>query len=189
LLTQSPAECLQNCMTTPRETFSSRTAETESCSSEKVCDNLQTPQNGLQSGEQSCGRQSVSHQVDLDRTALVCENSAKGSSAKLECRKRKLSFQYSTSFTAAKFPGEHVTELEPSGKLLQQKHPGNTGIGTNLLCDDDDFYQSLDLDAVEEQATKLLRHKSGLADPNNSVQIKEDLDLDFLCSPSFDLGI
>lgn len=188
LLTQSPAECLQNCLATPHESFSSRTAETGSCSLEKVHNSLQTPQIGLESADQSCDMQSVTHQVCLERN-LGCENSTNGYSTKMDSRKRKLSFQPAGSISVAKFPLEHISELGHSGEVLQQLHPGSTDIGVNLSCDDDDFYRSLDLDAVEAQATELLKHKSSLAVPSHSDQIKEDHDMDVLCSPSFDLGI
>ncbi|XP_071715399.1 DEAD-box ATP-dependent RNA helicase FANCM [Rutidosis leptorrhynchoides] len=50
--------------------------------------------------------------------------------------------------------------------------------------DDDEFYQGIDFDALEEQATKQLRLKS------QSLNEKpKDQNLDFLDCPSFDLGI
>ncbi|XP_020253800.1 uncharacterized protein LOC109830850, partial [Asparagus officinalis] len=187
LLTQSPANCLQNSLATPYESFSSRTG-TESCSSEKVCNHLPTHQTGLHSADESRGNQHVTHQVELERT-IVCENPIKGYSAKLESRKRKLSFQNNGS-SAAKSPLEQFIELEHSREVLQQQRqqPGNSDVGADLLCDDD-FYQSIDLDAVEEQATKLLKHKSSVTVPCHSEKINEQLNMDVLCSPSFDLGI
>lgn len=50
--------------------------------------------------------------------------------------------------------------------------------------DDDEFYQGIDFDALEEQASKQLKAKSSSS--NEKPKIK---DLEFLDSPSFDLGI
>ncbi|KAI3795155.1 hypothetical protein L1987_37803 [Smallanthus sonchifolius] len=49
---------------------------------------------------------------------------------------------------------------------------------------DDDFLQGIDLDALEEQASKQLRSKSNMLNEKPKIQ-----ELDFLDSPSFDLGI
>lgn len=49
---------------------------------------------------------------------------------------------------------------------------------------DDDFYQGIDLDALEAQAAEQLRSKSQLSNEKPKYQ-----DLEFLDSPSFDLGI
>lgn len=49
--------------------------------------------------------------------------------------------------------------------------------------DNDEFYQGIDFDALEEQAAKQLRSKSELNDK------PKEQNLDFLDCPSFDLGI
>uniref|UniRef100_A0A0D9XPP0 Helicase C-terminal domain-containing protein n=1 Tax=Leersia perrieri TaxID=77586 RepID=A0A0D9XPP0_9ORYZ len=74
------------------------------------------------------------------------------SSTTLDCRKRKLSFQQVASIP--------VINLEPEPAPQPFSHL-NTGVNNNFVWDDDDddFFESLDLDAIEAQATELWKLK------------------------------
>ncbi|KAJ8464345.1 hypothetical protein OPV22_026897 [Ensete ventricosum] len=163
LLTQSPTETLPKCLV---DSVSSRATGSGSCSSVKVHSSLRTPQNGLQSSNHSSGRYSISCQADSEQAYLttMCgqESSVqRESSSKLESRKRKLSFHNACSVPARNFQLESTVQSEPSGKEFSHYQPESTGIDNDVICDDE-FYQSIDLDAVEAQATELLRYKSRL---------------------------
>jgi Fanconi anemia group M protein len=98
------------------------------------------------------------------------------SSTKLDCRKRKLSFQQ-----PAVIP---VINLEPEPAPEASSH-----IATGVTDDnyyDDDFFENLDLDAIEAEATALWRQKTAQS-AQKSVETKKASDLSF-SPPSFDLG-
>lgn len=91
----------------------------------------------------------------LERTSFVqdqCESTIANceSSTKLDCRKRKLSFQQ-----PAVIP---VINLEPEPALEASSHMG-TGV-TDDNYYDDAFFENLDLDAIEAEATEPLRQKT-----------------------------
>lgn len=192
-------EILPRCLATPHHSVSSRMAESGSCSLEKIHHSLHTPINGLQSTNHSIGTNSVTCRLDSGQAGpidLPGEGSSvqKDCSSKLECRKRKLSFQNTGPITVRKFQLDLEAQLEHSGKASPHCEPGSTENNNDPLCDDD-FYQSLDLDAVEAQATELLRYRSGLSInnipapmPKHPAEIKQDLGINYLGSPSFDLG-
>ncbi|RRT45679.1 hypothetical protein B296_00054944 [Ensete ventricosum] len=151
-------ETLPKCLV---DSVSSRATGSGSCSSVKVHSSLRTPQNGLQSSNHSSGRHSISCQADSEQAYLttMCgqESSVqRESSSKLESRKRKLSFHNACSVPARNFQLESTVHSEPSGKEFSHYQPESTGIDNDVICDDE-FYQSIDLDAVEAQATELLR--------------------------------
>nr|CAD1842023.1 unnamed protein product [Ananas comosus var. bracteatus] len=180
LLTQSPLETLPRCLAASYDSVSSRKSESESCSSEKHNSSIHT-QYGLPSTAHSTERRALTSTAmnEIGETS----NNQKDISAKLESRKRKLSFQH-----AASMP---VTNFKPPSECQS----GNAEVNDKLFFDDD-FYLSIDLDAVEAQATELLKVKSGVSvgetqamNPDNSIGIKRDLGMSCPGSPSFDLGI
>lgn len=130
---------------------------------------------------QSIDRNSLTHQSDLRRSGLVNRLSSNANilqeefAKKLETRKRKLNFQRNDE--PIPVPNEKPIEI--------------------LDYDDDDFYNSIDLDLVEAQATELLRQKAKTGTVStqpppvvnsnaNSVVLKDKTD--GLHGPSFDLG-
>ncbi|URD88705.1 HELICc [Musa troglodytarum] len=191
LLTQSPMETLPKCLV---DSVSSRATGSGSCSSAKVHSSLQTPQNGLQSSNHSSGRYSISCQADSKQGYLttMCGRESsiqRESSSKLESRKRKLSFHNACSVPARNCQLEGTVHAEPSGKEFSHYQPGGAGIDNDVFCDDE-FYQSIDLDAVEAQATELLRYKSSLhVDEPPATDLNIPAGINEVDHPSFDLGL
>lgn len=100
--------------------------------------------------------------------------------AEVESRKKILTFYASES--VPKLNLEKLFEFEVTGR----ESMNDVDLNGNVLNDDDEFYESLDLDAVEAQAKLLLEKKVEL--PQMMVpQKQKSFDLD--TSPSFDLGI
>ncbi|KAJ9550475.1 hypothetical protein OSB04_014520 [Centaurea solstitialis] len=96
-------------------------------------------------------------------------------------RKRKLSFSQGGSPPIRNLEKEVFLKPEAGGENpTWQMEGGNM----DAFEDDDEFYQGIDLDALEEEATKQLRSKSESMNekPNNQ-------NLEMLDCPSFDLGI
>lgn len=184
-------ETLPKCLV---DSVSSRATGSGSCSSVKVHSSLQTPQNGLQSLNHSSGRYSISCQADSKQgylTTMCGQESSiqRESSSKLESRKRKLSFHNACSVPARNFQLESTVHSEPSSKEFSHYQPGSTGIDNDVFCDDE-FYQSIDLDAVEAQATELLRYKSRLhVDKPPATVLNIPAGINEVNHPSFDLGL
>ncbi|WOK97359.1 hypothetical protein Cni_G06067 [Canna indica] len=193
LLTQSPMETLPKHLV---DSVSSKGTESGSYSSEKLHISLQTPQNGLESSNLFTDRYSVACQVDTKQgnVTTICgegNNTQRETSSRLESRKRKLSFHNACSIPANLEPMNSL-HSEELAEDLSNCGPGSMPLDNNLLCDDD-FYQSIDLDALEAQATEVLRYKSTLPVnetpapiPSVAARINEDLHMDH---PSFDLGL
>ncbi|KAL8485930.1 hypothetical protein ACS0TY_028004 [Phlomoides rotata] len=176
LLTQSPFQRLPNFASkySPDSVVqSSRIDESGSSSGAKRDD---TPQNGFLSTARNSQFPS-----DGVPTETVESN--------LESRKRKLSFYQSHSVPMINLDKEFslFPEAARENSSMQVHAERIEEIGD--VFDDDQFYEGIDLDAVEEEATKLLRKKTecstqkgaALSEPvQQSVEILE--------SPSFDLG-
>ncbi|KAK8947516.1 hypothetical protein KSP40_PGU019401 [Platanthera guangdongensis] len=185
LLTQSPILLQGKYLATSGESLSSGTA---GCSPEKRCNLTATPQCFIQSSNQ-LDHQNSSIGNAASGTAASGEASQPGRcSDKLESRKRKLIFQPSATIQE---------EILPANAGSAPDHPVNVAPSDTYLSCDDDFYQGIDLDEVEAQATKLLRCQSDLSfresadvvHDRTAVQIDEGTGIDFICSPLFDLGI
>lgn len=175
LLTQSPFQRLPNSISksSPDSVVQiSRIDESRSSSGTK-CDD--TPQNCFLSTARNS--QFLSDEIP---TETVQSN--------LESRKRKLSFYQSHSVpminlenefslfpeAACKNPSMHVERIEQIGDVFE----------------DDQFYEGIDLDAVEEEATKLLRKKTEcLTQKEAALSEPVQQNVKILGSPSFDLGI
>ncbi|KAI3744811.1 hypothetical protein L1987_57904 [Smallanthus sonchifolius] len=95
-----------------------------------------------------------------------------------ETKRRKLSFSQGGCgpLPIRNLEKEVFLNLEATGKEVAWK--------MDEFDNDDDFLQGIDLDALEEQASKQLRSKSNMLNEKLKIQ-----DFDFLDSPSFDLGI
>ncbi|KAK1300524.1 hypothetical protein QJS10_CPB13g00720 [Acorus calamus] len=181
LLSQSPA------ITLPHRTLSPKTAESGGSSTEMINNSLQTPRTNLQSEHLSTDRNSISCKLVTAETG----NLLKENDQKLEIRKRKLNFQPVGSFYSMKIQREHKLQSEADittseTHQLEQVEPSIDAVF------DDMFYEHLDLDEVEAQATKLLKSKLFMEKnprtiPNHTNQIKNDMSLNLPGSPSFDL--
>ena len=137
--------------------------------------------------DQSSERNMVSIEMNpkiISSEALPCTSfSPRENERELESRKRKLCIYESRSIPAINL--DRRFQLEAASKESSLQHQAEK-IETNgdVFYDDDQFYEGLDLDAVEAQATMLLRHKSELLTQKQDTQHQ-----DLFGSPTFDLGI
>ncbi|KAJ3701739.1 hypothetical protein LUZ61_005444 [Rhynchospora tenuis] len=175
LLTQSPMETLPRHCFSPHD--SSRTSTSGSTEAHTPGPH-QPPQNIY---PESINHNSVTRQSDSMRSSIVnrltnnANNIQEEYANKLETRKRKLSFQ-----------------RNPESIPVSTEKPIEV-----LDYDDDDFYNSIDLDLVEAQAAELLRQKAKTStaatkpppvtnSDANTVEMKDNMGS--LHGPSFDLG-
>jgi fanconi anemia group M protein len=110
-------------------------------------------------------------QQQCETTTGNCE-----SSSKMDCRKRKLSFQQPASIPIINLEPEPAPQ--PSSHLV-------TGASDDLYLDDD-FFEGLDLDAIEAQATEQWKQKTAQS-TQKLVEPKRASEISF-APPSFDLG-
>lgn len=96
--------------------------------------------------------------------------------SKMDCRKRKLSFQQPASIP--------VINLEPEPALQTSSHLP-TG-ASDEYWDDDAFFEGLDLDAIEAQATEQWNQRTAQL-TQKPVEPKKASEISF-APPSFDLG-
>lgn len=155
---------------------------------------LQTPQNGLQSLNVSGGVHSATCHAGSKQGNLVTSRSEQScmlreTSSRLEDRKKKLTFQNAYSIPTENFQ-QDISHLELSAVDFTHNQ-----VGSDLFCDDE-FYQSIDLDAIEAQATELLKNKSRLPEDatpalslNTPSEINEVPHVNQFSHPSFDLGL
>lgn len=108
-------------------------------------------------------------------------------------RKRKLSFCQSGLMPVINLEREFAIQSGTAiTESLQQVEPNKIGADENAFADDDDdeFYESIDLDAMEAEATYLLRQKSDLSLGKQGVVTQPNpQNFDLQGSPSFDLGL
>ncbi|MQL72797.1 hypothetical protein Taro_005119, partial [Colocasia esculenta] len=196
LLTQSPMamESPLFAQTSVHE-LSPRTAETGSCASERISNSLQTPGNKFRCEDRSIDQNSVTYQMGPEKIDLPFANDLTSQQlkqeSKLEGRKRKLSFQHVALVPEKSFQKDQLIRSDSIGTESVHCQPD---FNSDVLSFDDEFYEGLDLDAVEAQATKILRYKSEIsakqkALPVSSTEVEGDSDKDFEACPSFDLGI
>ncbi|KAG6719586.1 hypothetical protein I3842_03G013800 [Carya illinoinensis] len=178
LLSQSPMERQHNHFAT----FSpisvapmSRIGENGSSSAKTLC-SLRMPQ--TDSAIQLAGRNSESFQTSRISSQVPCTTivTIKGDQ-EMETRKRKLSLYQSESTPTINLETQFLLQSEAAGR--ESLHCDTNGDANKDAFYDDQFYEDLDLDAVEAQATLLLKQKSELPHPKNPTP----------GSPSFDLGI
>ncbi|XP_057504285.1 DEAD-box ATP-dependent RNA helicase FANCM isoform X2 [Actinidia eriantha] len=150
---------------------------------------LQTPQSGSESAGTLKFEKSISNEVMPSTTNGIPTSSE--TENKMRSLKRKLSFYQVGSVPAINLDQEFLLHSEAAGRETSfQDQVPNIGPNGVAFDDDDLFYEGLDLDAVEEQAVKLLGYKSELSE-HKIVAIPDPSPplLDVLGSPSFDLGI
>lgn len=150
-----------------------RTTETGS-SCGKTLFSLQTPQSD--GTNQSTRMDSKSLEMNRVRADIPCTSGASPEYERdVESRKRKLSHHHSR-YPAVNLEREFSLESEAAGRDLQR-------IDANDDMLDDQFFEGLDLDAMEAQATLLLKQKTEAPRPQEQHLVPN------LLEPTFDLGI
>lgn len=195
MLTQSPLMQSNYSTNSGHESASPMTDECGSYS-KMVHNSLQTPQSIFCSENQSTVRNSKSCQLDRKRALLspVAEthDHSMEDESKMDSRKRKLSFQEIASISVTSSRQEYLFISKGTGNASNVCQPECNKLNSDMF-DDDQFYQSIDLDAVEAQATESLKYKTslsvGMSQRENLNPAEEDVSLKRVNSPSFDLGI
>ncbi|XP_073225685.1 DEAD-box ATP-dependent RNA helicase FANCM [Cicer arietinum] len=96
-------------------------------------------------------------------------------------RKRRLTFNHSGHFPSM--------NLEQEFALQSKKESAGANATIDVLCDDQ-FYNDIDLDELEAQATSFLKRKIDLSvKKQDTIPQSHEPNLDVIMSPSFDLGI
>nr|KYP67888.1 hypothetical protein KK1_021503 [Cajanus cajan] len=104
-------------------------------------------------------------------------------SVKIRSRKRRLSFYHSGHFPNMNLDREFALQSK------KETVDADVIVTTDVLYDDQ-FYNDLDLDELEAQATSLLKRKLDLSiQKQDTVPQSHTPNLDIFRSPSFDLGI
>ncbi|XP_020536105.1 DEAD-box ATP-dependent RNA helicase FANCM isoform X2 [Jatropha curcas] len=194
LLSQSPMERESSSYITATPdcgTSMSRMNESKS-SSVKTLYSFQTPY--IDSSNKFAGRDSGSFQMDLDRMSEakphITTNFLREKETMMESRKRKLSFCMTGSIPAINLEQEFSLQSDAARKESFQQDPAENLDANGEMFHDDQFFANLDLDAVEAQATMLLKHKSESSVQNQDVVPKlSEQNFDLQSSPTFDLGI
>ncbi|KAH9757860.1 DEAD-box ATP-dependent RNA helicase FANCM [Citrus sinensis] len=130
-------------------------------SSGKTLISMQTPHS--KSANRSTCRNSESIQTIQQQTTSATFTSTdliRERERNLENRKRKLSYYHSGSTPAINLEPKFSFHSEDTGKNLCQQGQGDNIKANGETIDDDQFYENLDLDAVEEHAALLLKQKS-----------------------------
>ncbi|KAK1403680.1 ATP-dependent DNA helicase mph1 [Heracleum sosnowskyi] len=166
----------------------SRTQINYSGSSEGTDYSLQTPQAGIYS--ESTSRNPASSRLNpvKNSESMFYKNNdtQKVDESIVGSRKRKLSSCQVEPLPVQNLEGKFLLQSEAQAK--GQSHPDcmNRDNPVTTEFDDDKFYDGIDLDALEEQATIYLRSKSNLSTQN---QMKNPEPQNHAALPSFDLGI
>lgn len=184
LLTQSP---ILNHSTAPdSEVPASRVDESKSSSGTA---DYHTPQTDPKSTtrDSSCFQRSIDK---ISPEAMPCSTtfSLRENDSNLGSRKRKLSYYQATSLPVLNLQNEFSRHSTASGGNLHLLEEAAQNVVGDPF-DDDLFYESIDFDAVEEEAARMLRNKSEIVVQKTVTsrpitQIPDDGN-----APSFDLGI
>ncbi|KAK3426055.1 hypothetical protein EUGRSUZ_F02585 [Eucalyptus grandis] len=158
-------------------------------SSGKSLHSLYAPRSQLNNQSEGESAESLSkrHERISKRMPSVASASATdGGSDVVERLKRKSRFHDPDSVTAINLEREFLSQEDiRNGEPVHQNHANGVPADCDLFSDDH-FYEGVDLDAVEAQATLLLQRSSECS------KEKEDMILPsagYVGSPSFDLGI
>lgn len=192
LLTQSSMERLPNSCTdfSPTSVASKTRMSDSGSSSGMVHHSLQTPQIGSQSvGRISNSFLLKSKQISTEEMPCTTSGIPRDNESRIGGLKRKLSFYQVGSVPAINLDQDlshsEAACRETSLQDQKMKHDPNGD-----MLDDDQFYDGLDLDAVEEEAAKILGYKSELSVQKKAVIPAPNLPLlRVMGSPTFDLGI
>lgn len=136
-----------------------------------------TPQAGLESSTRGS-----------EATPCATTRSLEEKESKIENRKRKASPCETSPIPARNLENDFLLQPETGGGRSSPLRVQERKNEDMVLFDDDDdeFFRGIDLDAVEEEAARILRHKS--QNQATSIPIPRNIDF-FSDAPSFDLGI
>nr|GMD66515.1 DEAD-box ATP-dependent RNA helicase FANCM isoform X1 [Ipomoea batatas] len=134
-----------------------------------------------QAGSESTTRRS-------EATPCATTRSLEEKESKIENRKRKSSPCETSPLPARNLENDFLLQPETRGGRSSPLPVQERKNEDMVLFDDDDdeFFRGIDLDAVEEEAARILRHKS--QNQATSIPIPRNIDF-FSDAPSFDLGI
>ncbi|XP_017981036.1 PREDICTED: uncharacterized protein LOC18592978 isoform X1 [Theobroma cacao] len=195
LLSQSPM-VRQSTSFSPDCVASTSKDNGRGCSLGKTFNSLQVPQ--LESINQPARKYTELFQMEeriFSQSMPFGTNDFAIENKSMQSRKRKLSFFQLETIPVINLDQEFSFESEVGGKesskASQQPQVDKITVNENEFDDDDDqFYASLDLDAVEAQATFLLKHQSEPQIEKQEKIVQPNLQNGGLQgSPSFDLGI
>ncbi|KAJ6764056.1 FANCONI ANEMIA GROUP M FANCM FAMILY MEMBER [Salix purpurea] len=152
---------------------------------------VKTPQ--TDSANQSAGRDIGPFQINQERisAARPCATTdfQRENTTRSETRKGRFSF-CQPSIPALNLEQKLSSQSEVPQKASFQQGPADKTDANEDMFYDDHFFATLDLDAVEAQATLLLKQRSDLSVQKQDLILNSDLqNLDLQSSPSFDLGI
>ncbi|XP_020214184.1 DEAD-box ATP-dependent RNA helicase FANCM isoform X2 [Cajanus cajan] len=120
-------------------------------------------------------------QITSEAVPSTC--SPTGTGTEIRSRKRRLSFYHSGHFPNMNLDREFALQSK------KETVDADVIVTTDVLYDDQ-FYNDLDLDELEAQATSLLKRKLDLSiQKQDTVPQSHTPNLDIFRSPSFDLGI
>lgn len=193
LLTQSPMERLPNgCTDFSPTSVASKTRMSDSGSSSGTVNrSLQTPQTGSQSVVRiSNSFLSKSRQISTEEMPCTSDGIPRGNESRIGGLKRKLSFYQPGSVPAINLDQEFLSHCVAACRETSLQDPVQKSQPNGDIFDDDQFYEGLDLDAVEEEAAKLLGYKSEM--PVNKEVVIPDPNPPpprVMSTPTFDLGI
>ncbi|CAH9136790.1 unnamed protein product [Cuscuta epithymum] len=179
LLTQSPVELLPKASSFHSPDNAVPRSVTNLTSSSSGTMNHRTPQTGLE----STSRSSEAMPYGTAACSLGEKESNVGS------RKRKFSFSETSPLPARNLEGDFGMHHGAGGRNSAlppvQEHSEKENMD---LFDDDDFLNGIDLDAVEQEAAKILQLKSQNSVHNQPTSISIPQNIGISDFPSFDLG-
>ncbi|TYH91915.1 hypothetical protein ES332_A13G146100v1 [Gossypium tomentosum] len=192
LLTQSPMVEQMTCSAFSPDCVASTSKDPGSgCSSDKTLYSLLLPQPESINQTAAKNMEERISSVSMPRRSYDSEVE----NQTLQSRKRKLSFFQLESIPAINLEQEFQSEvggkeLSNASQLPQVNNVTGNDNDFDDYDDDDQFYASLDLDAVEAQATMLLKNKSKPSMEKQEINAQPNLQNGgHQGSPSFDLGI
>ncbi|XP_058189885.1 DEAD-box ATP-dependent RNA helicase FANCM isoform X2 [Rhododendron vialii] len=193
LLTQSPMERVPNgCTDFSPTSVASKTRMSDSGSSSGTVNrSLQTPQTGSQSVARISNSFLLkSKQIATEEKPCTTDGIPRENESRIGGLKRKLSFYPVGSVPAINLDQVFLSHSVAACRETSVQDQVQKSQPNGDIFDDDQFYEGLDLDAVEEEAAKLLGYKSELP-VNKKVVIPDPnpLPLRVMGSPTFDLGI
>lgn len=190
LLSQSPMAAHQN-----SSVFSPDSVHTIGGSSGKTSSSLKTPQTDSIDDEHT---KTNLHTSQKNQTNFISDTfpSRNNNARETETRKRKSSIFETSPLPAINLDREFSHECEPGGIAKQSFQAFHSRDSENVFAnevedeDDDKFFASIDFDALEAQATSLLRNNK--PEPSRQdgemVSPSDSHNLGGQGSPTFDLG-
>ncbi|CAN4081441.1 unnamed protein product [Withania somnifera] len=160
---------------------------------ESKCSSGTADHHTLQTDPRSITRNSSSFQQSINKItlqAMPCSTicSLRENNGNLQSRKRKLSYYQATSLPVLNLQNEFSRHSTAGGGNLHLLEEAAENVVGDPF-DEDLFYQSIDFDALEEEAARMLRNKSQSLVQNTVTSIRVTQIPDGGNVPSFDLGI